>query len=310
MRFWRPMLAGTYPVEEIDQIPLPALVSIKRDGIRAQAARPIGIKKTYLYSRKGILIPNNHIQKWAANLAPGLEGELMIWEDESSEKFAQYEKIESGVMSMGGKPDFVFLCFDYLRNVGDRWLPKKKRLANLQKYVDGLKDEWASRLHVIKHELTRSHKDIEAWLDFEIDNGGEGLMVADPNGTYKFGRSTGSIHDRGLMKLKPWYDDEALAQEFSPLQKNGNALLRDEHGLAKRSSHKAGKTTLNTLGTIHAWSKRFGHFDVGSGFTSLQRQQIWTNKKKHFFRPFTFKYRGITKDGKPRHPIFHRFCNA
>ena len=138
-----------------------------------------------------------------------------------------------------------------------------------------------------------------------LEAGYEGVMIRDPNGPYKNGRSTEK--EGFLLKLKRFEDAEATILGFEERQHNGNE--KDDSG--KRTTHKAGKTGLGTLGAIKVMGLNGIYkgvlFDIGTGFDDAQRADIWRNLDVFQGRTVKFKYFPSGSKDKPRFPVFLAF---
>ena len=96
----KPMLAEN--AEDISAIKFPVACTPKLDGIRCLKINGQAL------SRKFKAIPNRYIREMLEQQCPdGLDGELMI-------KNANFNSVQSGVMSEDGKPDFEYWVFDYV----------------------------------------------------------------------------------------------------------------------------------------------------------------------------------------------------
>jgi hypothetical protein len=73
-------------------------------------------------------------------------------------------------------------------------------------------------------------------------------MLRDPNGPYKFGRSTRK--EGYLLKLKRFCDSEAEVIGVVELMHNGNEAKTNALGRTERSTRKAGKTGMGVLGAL------------------------------------------------------------
>jgi len=134
-------------------------------------------------------------------------------------------------------------------------------------------------------------------------------MIRDPNGAYKYGRST--VKEGGLLKIKRWQDAEAVIISCLPLLRNQNEAEISELGLTKRSKKKANIvpdfTRLGTLRCCWLDAAKYGEaeFEIGSGYTDKQRLDIMF--RKPLSSVVRFKFQDVTKDGKPRFPVFAGF---
>ncbi|WGE89371.1 DNA ligase [Actinobacillus arthritidis] len=105
-----------------------------------------------------------------------------------------------------------------------------------------------------------------------LDQYGEGVVVRNPNTAYIKGRSA------QILKLKPVLDEECIVIAHH----NGKGKYRDK------------------LGAITCENQR-GRFRIGSGFKDKDREN-----PPPIGSLITYKYRGLTKQGKPRFATFFR----
>jgi DNA ligase 1 len=154
-------------------------------------------------------------------------------------------------------------------------------------------------------------KDEKQLLDLEklwLGRGFEGVMIRDPNGRYKQGRSTAK--EQILLKLKRFVDEEATVLDFVEKQHNDNELEKDALGHAKRSHRKSGMRPAGTLGAFVCESENFTDtFEIGTGrgLTDALRKSIWNNRSKYKGRLVKFRYQAIGTKDRPRGPVFLGF---
>ena len=103
--------------------------------------------------------------------------------------------------------------------------------------------------------------------------------------------------------MKRMKSDEAEIIGFTERQHNGNEPTINELGRTKRSSHKENLTGRNDLGALIV---RFGdiEFNIGTGFTDDERNEIWANRDKYLGKIVKFKYFPIGMKDAPRHPVY------
>ena len=131
-------------------------------------------------------------------------------------------------------------------------------------------------------------------------------MLRSLDGLYKQNRST--LRERILLKVKRFHDAEAIIIGFEPLRRNENAALRDERGYTKRSTHQDNKVPDSLLGSLCVRDCETGViFDVGSGFTEGQRQELWDKREQLFGKIIKYKSFSVGVKDKPRFPIFLGF---
>lgn len=289
---FKPMLSAT--CEDITTLKYPVLVSPKLDGIRCV------IRNGAAYSRNLKLIPNDYIQSKLKGLPDGLDGELIVGSPTGDDV---WNRSQSGVMSSDGEPEFTYWVFDASDMVG----PFSARYSRLHEWFKG--EEANKNVSVVPHHQAHIPEFLAKLEDKWVSDGYEGVMVRDPNGKYKFGRST--VKEGGLLKIKRWHDAEAIVVDMVERQHNGNEATKDELGRTKRSSTKANKTGRGDMGTLVCQGVFDGKFDgpvkfeIGTGFTDEQRKAMW--EKPVIGSVVTFKYQSLSPGGTPRFPVFKGF---
>ncbi len=287
----RPMLAETLNV--LEDIKFPVLVSPKLDGIRCVI---VGGKAL---SRKFKPIPNDFVRNWLeANLPSGIDGELLI-------KGKNFNEVQSGIMSEDGEPEFEFWAFDHVDGALDEAF--SARYERLAKYA-AQRSFAATNLKLVPHKLVFSVAEL---LDFEeecLAQDYEGVMLRSPDSGYKCGRST--LKQAWLLKLKRFADSEAVILGFEELQTNNNEKVKNELGLSKRSSHKAGKVGADTLGKFKVRDLTSGvEFEIGTGegLTQALRKEIWDARDKYLGKLVKYKYQPAGQKNLPRFPVWLGF---
>jgi DNA ligase-1 len=284
------MLAET--IDNVETTKFPALASPKLDGIRCVI---LGGKAL---SRKFKAIPNTFVRTWLeANLPDGIDGELMV-------KGATFNEVQSAIMSEDGEPDFEFHAFDHVLD-GDLEEAFESRYNRLISLVASIE---SNRLQLVPHIRVNNVKEL---LDFEekcLDAEYEGVMLRSPQGGYKCGRST--LKQAWLLKLKRFADSEAVILGFEELMNNNNEKVKNELGLSKRSSHKAGKTGADTLGKFKVRDVTSGaEFEIGTGegLTQALRKEIWENRDSFLGKLVKYKYQPAGQKDLPRFPVWLGF---
>lgn len=299
---FRPMLASN-EIPGPEDLRFPMLVSPKVDGIRCCIIDGVPL------SRKLKPIENRHVTKLLTGLPP-LDGELVVGSATSKNGF---DASQSGIMSRDGEPDFTYLVFDIGAQPGD--YPFVARLKQAHQHVRSLSLPFVRALeHFIAHDQT----DLDMYEKNFLAVGYEGLMIRDPHGKYKHGRST--LKEGLLLKMVRKRRDEVILVGFSERMHNENEKVKDERGLSKRSTHKANKSGTDMLGKFHCiWADEARQakvtgkeltFECGSGFDHEFAKHVWNNKHLFWNKVATIEYREETKDGKPRFPVWKGLRHA
>jgi len=288
---FRPMLAAK--VKRLEDLRYPLLASAKLDGIRAT------MSDGTLFSRTMKPIPNRAIQKYFGELSSMLnylDGELIIGEHNTH----VYRRTVSGVMSHEGDPmpDLTWYVFDQCRTVE----PFHLRLARAAMRITGAHSSTAVR--VLNHHSVNTPEQVLSMHEAMVAQGHEGLILRDPEGLYKQGRSTPA--EQGMIKVKMFSDSEAVVLNVVELMHNDNEATTSEIGLTKRSSHKANKRHSGMMGALQVRDIHTGvEFEIGTGFTEADRRELWVAPP--IGNLVKYKYFAYGVKDKPRHPVFLGF---
>lgn len=281
----KPMLAGK--CDDVTKLNYPVMVSPKLDGIRALVVDNVVV------SRKHIAIPNLHIQKlFGRKNLNGLDGELMVGAATNG-----FISGTEGIMRVEGKPDVTFHVFDNFNRPNDWYFNRYSSICH-----------WngAKQVEIVEHKMVHNAEQLTALEEEYLLAGYEGLMVRDPNGPYKQGRST--AREGWLLKLKRFEDSEALIVGYEELDHNTNEAGKDAFGRTKRSGHKAGKVAGGVLG---AFQVKDVHtvvtFNIGSGFNAAQREEFWGIRELLLHKVVKYRYFPTGGKNKPRFPTFLGF---
>lgn len=284
---FKPMLAGK---ADLDNIKFPVMASPKLDGVR------VIVHDGVVYSRNFKRIPNDHVQAlFGRKECEGFDGELIVGDVTSDTVF---QATTSGVMTGAGKPDVTLHVFDFIiseYHFSSRHSEVKERARKLK------------HVQVVPHVLINNLEELNAYEEECVAQGYEGIMIRDPKGKYKHGRST--TKEGGLLKIKRFEDDEAVVIGCEELMTNNNEQELDNLGHKVRSSKKEGMVPAGKLGALIVKHKTFGEFKIGSGFTEDTRTKLWRERDELKGRLAKFKYQPSGIKDKPRFPVFLGFRN-
>lgn len=282
MKF-KPMLADNV---RLDLLEYPVLVSPKLDGVRAI------FQGGQLVTRSLKPIPNRAVNRLFQHYAP-LDGELIVGDPTDPECFRNTMK----VISAFDEPakEVYFHVFDVVYEGSF-----KSRLHAAHAIL--LRADSPLFIPVLHQEI-RGEAELIGYEDECIALGYEGVMIRDPKGPYKFGRST--VNEGLLLKMKRKLTSEARVVGFVEQLHNDNLLKVDNLGYAERSSHQAGMVPTGVLGALEVEDIKTGiQFNVGTGFTAADRKYIWDNMEAYAQQTLTYEYLGYGIKDKPRHPVF------
>lgn len=289
---FKPMLA--YSIDDINDIVLPALVSPKFDGIRAE------VIDSKLLSRNLKDIPNRHVRKMFSKAAlNNMDGELVFGNPCSPTVFRD---TSSAVMSIEGTPDVTFFVFDSFSDPTHEFV---RRHASLKTRLS--KQAFGTKVVVVPHVEVNSLEELIALEEKWLGLGYEGMMGRSRNGQYKYGRSTPT--QGWLWKLKRFADSEACILGLEEQMANHNEAKKDALGRTERSSKKAGLVGKGTLGALHVQDiKTKARFNIGTGMDDALRASLWAQGSAGLLGKVV-KYRYFPSGSKdlPRFPVFVGF---
>lgn len=271
---------------EVPDAPIrfPKLASPKLDGIRALTQ----VNTTLSRSLKPI--PNNHIREILAPY-PNLDGELIIGPPTSH---SVYRDSVSGVMSIQGTPAFTYYVFDIL---GDP-RPFQERLASLRQML------LPNYIQVLEQRLVSSQEELDAYYEYCLGLGYEGVILRNLNALYKHGRSTAKSQD--MLKVKPFADSEAVITGVYEAQHNTNEAFTNELGRTDRSTAQDGLVGNGMVGGFYATDVHTGvEFNCAPGMlTHDERIHLWKNQPVGAILKYRHMPYGLMANNKPRFPRF------
>lgn len=309
-----PMLAAS-EIPEPGDITFPTFASIKYDGIRATIH-----EKGRVMSRKMLELPNRAIQNWGYQWRDhlvGLDGEFIFG---PPNKATTFNLSTSGCNNAMGGNGFTFYAFDIWNVAFDA----DDRYSLLCDRIGSMPAELRKQIVLVNQMRIGTWCLLEQIYNEKLDDGYEGLILKNPKGRYKNGRST--LKEQTLLKLKMFDTSEARILSVKQKQKNNNEQKRDELGYAKRSSAKAGQELVNAVGgflvedidpkSVHYKKK----FTVGPGcLTHEELESLWNEHNGMGGLPYdslngkvlTYKFQRPPKGNMdlPRFPGFKGWPN-
>ena len=284
-----PMLSAT--AGDLKLLKYPLLASPKLDGIRAI------VQDGKLMSRNLKRIRNAYTQaKFGMHAIDGLDGELI----DGAHDATVFRRTTSSVSRAMGEPkDVKFWVFDVqMPNA-----PFKDRYGYLSNTL------WPQGVKVVPHKWVNSPLEAQAFEEECLNMGFEGIMLRDPEGPYKEGRST--LREGYLMKVKRFEDAEAEIVGFEERMHNANELTRDELGRAKRSHHAENMVGRGDLGALLVRGINGQYegcsFSIGTGFDDHDRATFWSERTALVGKVVKYKFFPMGSKEAPRFPVFLGF---
>jgi len=299
---FRPLLAAS--VNDLTDVQYPCYLLPKLDGIRC------------LYLSGQVLarslkpIANRYINRVLSEILsgmPDLDGELVV----GSVLSADSRRVtQSAVNSQYGEPQFMYYVFDSPEHPDQ---PFDMRYRSVLSAINALNLKYRldseSHVRIIRCRRIYTAADLLAAYQKYIEIGCEGIILRDPNALYKFGRSTLSSGE--MLRMKPIETDEGTIIGVSQLFTNANEQMTSRLGYAKRSSHQSGKIPRDSLGALIVTSRDYpGGFQIGTGFTMLQRRMFWQSRESLIGRKIEFRYSPAGSYERPNSPVFIRMVRT
>ena len=264
----KPMLAGSVDFDKLDELRFPLIATPKYDGFR------VLISDGTPHTRTGKRIANKRLEKMLVNSSlTDVDGEI----HSPTLTFQQLMSITRSEYITDFNLDYVL--FDSFTDPELRFIDREKylkanaRCSPLNYYESQLLFYTAPSVQII---------DLSALMDYfceQLSIGHEGIMLRDPNGIYKEGRST--LNESYLLKMKPEHRGIATIVYVHP--------LINKHGFEKP-----------LLGSFVLQNKEWGTFSVGTGFTQKERQVNWRIRKQLIGRSIAFTYATTGNKDSPR----------
>lgn len=300
---FKPMLAASASNEEIEKIQYPKLASPKLDGIRA-----IVIDKV-VYSRSMKPIRNKAVQEMFGNhFYHGFDGELVLGDPTDPKCFNN----STALMGENLREDvkhlpITFYVFDIcpVREPFEK-MEASRRHDNLLDFVDCHKPQ---NLKIVPQVLVFNDAQMREFEQQCLEEGYEGIMLKDPTGLYKQGRST--LKQGLLTKVKRFSDSEAVVIGFEEKLKNIAEREISELGYSKTTKKKDDFIPTDTLGALKVRDLETGmEFSIGSGFDDAQRKSIWEHKDTLLGKIVKYKHFSVGALEAPRFPTYLGFRDA
>jgi len=283
---FKPMLAVA--AENLESLSYPVLASPKLDGIRAVVIDGV------LVSRSLKPIPNAHVQKqFGRPELSGLDGELIFGDPCAPNCFRDTGSV---VMSHDKTIDVRFFVFD----------DASYNLMQFESRLSRAADRIGPHCVLVDHVTINNIDELNQFEAECLAAGYEGVMLRDPAGQYKYGRST--LLEGSLLKLKRFCDSEAEILGFEEQMQNANTATVDLLGRTERSTAKTGMIPKGTLGALRVRDITSGvEFSIGSGLDTEMRATIWTRTEQFIGKLVKYKFFPTGSKDLPRFPVFLGF---
>lgn len=225
------------------KIKFPCIIQPKIDGVR-------GLNNDGVLTGRSLKQhKNRHTTKFfSSSYLQGFDGELTIGENPVAEDLCR--KTSSAVGTIEGKPWIKWWLFDYITD-DTHHLPYQFRFQALQNTVRNLKEAYpllSPHIEIVPSFECVSLNDLLTFEEDFLELGYEGVIIRNPNGKHKQGRST--IREGGLLRIKRFVEEEAIVVGIVEGDTNNNEAQTNELGQTFRSSHAENKIPNGMIGSL------------------------------------------------------------
>lgn len=241
---------------EVGKLRFPLMALPKIDGVRALnvAERLVG--------RSGKQFKNKlNTEFYSGPRFNGLDGEMVV---DRVRGYGICNETTSALGTIKGTVPTNWCLFDYVVEGVNDHLPYVVRYNQLISHVTKLIDSdptVASRLWIVPVQMVYSQEHLNELELNWISEGYEGVILREPEGVYKFGRST--ANEGYFLRVKRFLDAEIKVTAIVEGKSNQNELKHNPHGYAERSTVAGGMVPNGMVGTIVGraledvvWNKR------------------------------------------------------
>ena len=281
---------------DLSKLKMPVMCLPKVDGVRG--LHVIGrMTGRSLKSHDNLYVT----EKYSSPRCGGFDGEFTMG-DIRGESLCR--DTTSAMSRIQGEPNVFWNLFDYWReDLLDK--PYKERYAELVSFTQ-LHKTWCEQMNirVIPYVLLHTVAEVEAYYEECLNKGYEGIIVRDPEGKVKFGRTT--VKEGAYLRLKPSSDKEAKVLRLVEAEQNNNEAKVNELGRTERSSHRENLVGKGMVGMLVCQDLETGmEINVGAGkMTHEERTHYWNNPQEIVGKFIKYKSLDTGVKDKPRHARF------
>lgn len=176
----------------------------------------------------------------------GLDGELAAGPPTSP---SLCRDTTSALNTIEGTPFVCWWIFDYITPQTINW-EYWRRYEAAQRTVEFLRRQqgWAYRFDIVESLIVGTMDQLERHIRSYTEQGYEGVILRDPEGRYKEGRST--VREGGLLRIKEFVDAEIVVTDVEEGQTNNNVATVNELGLTSRSTHQENMVPNGMVGAL------------------------------------------------------------
>lgn len=297
-----PMLA---PNDQVDfTVPkYPALVSYKFDGSR------VIVYNGKLFTRNLKLHPNQNLKlRFAALLDLSCKG--WVFDGELYDPNLEFNELQSTLRSFTAplQSSLGLFLFDSVRLLEWNSESRERFIDRIETYRAQCAYNKPPYVTAVHQQVVNDPASAQLYFNEVISNGGEGIILRDPQSRYKHGRAT--IKERTMFKFKISHTLDARIVEITQGRKLrvGVERTRRLDGSLERPFKNEDYTLDNCMGAfvVEHEGKTF-KVGTGKGLDRQMKEFIWQLKNQYIGRWIEFKYLPVGNKDVPRMGKFVRF---
>lgn len=212
-------------------------------------------------------VRNRYVREWIEKHLPdGIDGEITVG--------GSFSEAQSALGSQDIEPDFKLHIFDCVSENLNH--PYHQRMADLGSWWESARNKLEMFARILIPTMIHDHEELEDFEAQMIMWGYEGVMLRDPDGPYKCGRSTEA--EGYLLKMKRFVDAESVIVGTFESVNRGQ------------------------LGGFELADGRHDRFRVKSrGIADLA--QAWADRESYIGRRVKYRYQPVGTTNAPRFPV-------
>lgn len=285
----KPMLAVDFNPSKAN---FPYIAMPKIDGVRALHLLPdLGITGRSLKSFGNTLVSDHF-----SDLPLGLDGELSYGSVTDPALCRTVTSIVSTYDDTRAN-SLTLNVFDYVTEETESlfYINRLHLLSNLP---------LPSNCRIIPHVVVTDQSQLDYWESRWLAEGYEGVILRDPYGTYKNGRTT--IRENSYLRIKRFVQEDAIVLSITEAMENTNPAQTNQLGHSERSTHQANLVPKGMVGSITCRDiKTNSVITIGPGEMSHEDRIYYFNHPDQLIGK-TISYKSFPKGvkDKPRFPTF------
>lgn len=171
-------------------------------------------------------------------------------------------KTSSALSTIKGEPEIDWWLFDFVTpetvtlGYNSRMSLLQDRLTTLHSVCPQRLRKLMTRIRMVEGRVCHTLQQLYEWEEYWVGLGYEGVIIRDPDGAHKQGRST--VREGGYLRIKRFTDGEVVVTRIEEGERNTNPAQTNELGLQYRTTHKDNMVPNGLVGTLYGRDLKTG----------------------------------------------------